>query len=85
MYSLFSDDITFCASECDNEECMRHPSNIKEKEFPHSYALFKGTETCPDEELSKPSHRYDDLKKHCDDYMSEMKRLLYGTDTGGDT
>lgn len=39
-----SDDITFCASECNNEECFRHPSNIKSIWRDHSFAFLKGTE-----------------------------------------
>lgn len=41
------DDITFCGSECDDKGCYRHPSNIKYREYPISYAFFKGTECCP--------------------------------------
>ena len=41
------DDITFCLSECKQTDCFRHPSNIQDRTIPHSYAEFKGTETCP--------------------------------------
>lgn len=37
-------DITFCMSECDNEKCFRHASNISDKSTPHSFAYLKGTE-----------------------------------------
>ena len=42
----FDDDITFCMSECDNKECYRHPSNIKDRSIPHSFALLKDTDLC---------------------------------------
>lgn len=42
------DDITFCMSECKQTDCFRHPSNIQDRTIPHSYADFKGTETCPE-------------------------------------
>lgn len=42
-----SDDITWCASKCDNKECFRHDSNMRNKIGLHSYAEFKGTDTCP--------------------------------------
>ena len=41
-----SDDITFCASECNCKNCFRHPSNIKRPDIPHSFADLKGTEDC---------------------------------------
>ena len=41
------DDITFCLSECKQIDCFRHPSNIQDRMISHSYADFKGTETCP--------------------------------------
>ena len=44
---MFSDDITFCVSECDNKSCFRHPSNIKVPDIPHSFAYLEGTEDCP--------------------------------------
>jgi len=48
MFELFDDDITFCASQtCKNRDCMRHFSNIKHPEFPVSFAMFEGTDTCP--------------------------------------
>jgi hypothetical protein len=40
-------DYSFCASECDNKECFRHPSNIEQPRFPHSFSEFKNTEVCP--------------------------------------
>ena len=42
------DDITFCLSDCQRTDCFRHPSNIQDRTIPHSYAEFKGTETCPE-------------------------------------
>ena len=39
-----SDDITFCASRCDN------PDNIKDPMIPHSFAYLKGTEEWCEEE-----------------------------------
>lgn len=48
------DDITFCMSDCQRTDCLRHPSNIQDRTIPHSYADFKGTETCPEKtQLSK--------------------------------
>ena len=44
---IMRDDITFCASQCDHQECFRHSSNIKEPKYPHSFAYFAGTEDCP--------------------------------------
>lgn len=44
---MMSDDITFCMSECYNEDCFRHPSNIIDRLIPHSYSDFNGTEACP--------------------------------------
>ena len=41
------DDITFCSSDCDCIICYRHPKNIKEPQYPHSYADFKGQGMCP--------------------------------------
>lgn len=41
-----SDDITFCASKCNNKKCFRHPSNIKIQYIPHSFADLKDTEHC---------------------------------------
>ena len=84
MYDLFADDITFCASKCDKTDCFRHESNIKQPDFPHSFATFKGTDSCPDSELSKPSHRSDDLMDNYDSYMSEVKRMMYGIDEDSD-
>lgn len=56
-----TDDITFCyagfAGEgCDNTNCMRHPSNIINKDIPHSFAMFKDTEDCIDYDLTDPSN-----------------------------
>ena len=48
-----SDDITFCASECDNKSCFRHPSNIKDPDGLHSFAYLKGTEEWCGKEGSK--------------------------------
>lgn len=42
--SWFTDDITFCMSECDIKSCYRHPDNIKEKFRPYSYSYLKGIE-----------------------------------------
>ena len=40
-----SNDITFCAEDCNNRMCFRHPSNISK--VPHTFAYLKGTEACP--------------------------------------
>ena len=44
------DDITFCMSKCDNTKCRRHPSNIKIKNIPHSFALLEGSDLCEKED-----------------------------------
>ena len=41
-----SDDHAFCSDECENTDCWRHPSNIKNKDLPHTFAKFKNTELC---------------------------------------
>lgn len=41
-----TDDITFCMSECDYKKCRRHPSNMRNKNIPHSMALLKDTDLC---------------------------------------
>lgn len=46
-YSCGSDDITFCASTCDDRTCYRHPSNIIHRDIPHSFAPLKNTTHCP--------------------------------------
>lgn len=76
MYSLFTDDITFCASKCEKTDCFRHQSNIKEPQYPHSFSCFKGTNSCPDAELSKPIHRQDDNMESYKRCMNELKRQL---------
>lgn len=40
-----SNDITFCAEDCNNRMCFSHPSNISK--VPHTFAYLKGTEACP--------------------------------------
>ena len=42
------DDITFCMSDCQRTDCVRHPSNIQDRTIPHSYADFKRTPDCPE-------------------------------------
>lgn len=55
-----SDDITFCMSKCNKKKCFRHPSNIREPQYPHSVAYLKGSAYCPmndgitDEDSNKP-------------------------------
>ena len=42
-----SDDITFCPKEeCERKECMRHLSNCKRPEFPHSVSFIVPND-CP--------------------------------------
>lgn len=41
-----SDDITWCASECDRIDCFRHQHNMMDKTGLHSFAYFKGTPDC---------------------------------------
>lgn len=41
-----TDDITFCANECNVKRCFRNSMWIIDKEIPHSYAYFKGTGEC---------------------------------------
>lgn len=52
-YDWMHDDITWCASECDNAECFRHPSNIRAKNNIHSFADFKHSNECPLESITK--------------------------------
>lgn len=42
----YSQDITWCASGCDDTKCFRHPSHIMNRTIPHSFAYFEGTEDC---------------------------------------
>lgn len=52
-----TDDMTFCKNgwdECKVTRCERHPSNIKHKELPHSYAELYRTEYCFLEWQKKP-------------------------------
>lgn len=44
---MLFDDITFCGSDCNNKKCIRHPSNIREPNIPHSFAYLKDTDHCP--------------------------------------
>ena len=47
---MFDDDITWCASDCDNTVCFRHPSNRqKTTDGPDIYTAgyLKDTEYCP--------------------------------------
>lgn len=54
-----SEDMTFCMSECNMKMCFRHPCHIKDKMYPHSYALFYNTDECmlrignPEEDAKK--------------------------------
>lgn len=47
LNSWISDDITFCANECDIISCRRNQKNIKIHNIPHSFAYLEGTEDCP--------------------------------------
>lgn len=47
LTDFIHDDITWCMSECDNKECFRHPSNMRDKDGIHSFSSLKGTELCP--------------------------------------
>ena len=40
-----SDDITFCANECDKMDCRRNRKHLKAGIY--SFSLFEGTEYCP--------------------------------------
>ena len=55
---MWNDDITFCASECDNTKCRRHPTHIREPQYPHSFAYFKGIE-CPKEDEDEQEDKQD--------------------------
>lgn len=35
-----SEDMTFCAFDCDNKKCIRNNKNIKSFNIPHSYSYF---------------------------------------------
>ena len=47
MDEWIHDDITWCGNECSHTECERNQINILDRTHWHSYAMFKGTETCP--------------------------------------
>ena len=47
MSNLFHDDITWCAGDCPIQGCFRNPANMNDRDIPHSFAMFKGTEICP--------------------------------------
>lgn len=74
MFELFSDDITFCGSSCSKTDCFRHPSNMKQPEFPHSFAFFKGTDDCPDEEMQNPKLKNADYHENLNNYIKEFKK-----------
>lgn len=68
-----SDDITFCASECNNKKCFRHSSNIQKPRYPHSFAMFKNTDTCP---LYKKTMTIDEAIKHCKEKAEKYRELI---------
>ncbi len=37
---MSSEDITFCAYDCSNTECIRNKKNIKQHWLDHSYSYF---------------------------------------------
>lgn len=41
-----NEDITFCANNCLNHKCERHPRNIRDYRIPHSFAFLDGTDLC---------------------------------------
>ena len=44
---MFTDDITFCSHEdCELKSCMRHQSNIRQPQYPHSFSV-ETPEDCP--------------------------------------
>ena len=47
MYEWIHDDITWCGNNCSHTECERNQANILDKTAWHSYAMFRGTATCP--------------------------------------
>lgn len=65
-HDFISDDITFCANECDMISCFRNPANIKNKDIPHSFGNIKGTALCPltnePAELNMTAEKYFKLK-----------------------
>ena len=63
-----SDDITICASECNNKKCFRHSSNIQEPRYPHSFAMFKDTDTCP---MYKKTMTLDEAISHLQETLSD--------------
>ena len=66
---MASEDITFCASECNIKSCGRHPSRIRLHDIPHSFAQLRGTMYC-------------DYYPRREERM-DLKRLM-GTATCGD-
>lgn len=47
LYEWLHDDITWCGNECDHTECERNLVNRLSWEGLFSMSMFKGTETCP--------------------------------------
>lgn len=44
---MFTDDITFCPhADCELKSCMRHQSNIRQPQYPHSFSV-ETPEDCP--------------------------------------
>ena len=61
--SWFHDDITWCASRCDNTRCYRNPVNMRNKNGVHSFADFYASGECPiGEELYREINDEDDRK-----------------------
>ena len=58
-YSWISQDITWCMSECNIQNCYRNPVNMTDKTGLHSFAEFKGTDLCPLKELLNEDRRTD--------------------------
>lgn len=50
---MFSWDITWCSSDCDNLECFRNVKNMHDKARVYSTADFRDTGECPVKEIIK--------------------------------
>lgn len=61
--SWFSDDHTFCLSECNFVRCWRHPSQIIDHSIPHSFAYLKETPDCELELMKKKAYEPDEEGK----------------------
>ena len=53
------DDITWCTESCDNDSCERNRTRMRNPFGMHSFASFKGTDTCPLTRSEKEEHKHE--------------------------